>query len=55
VFIVMYRVVLPLAGLQAWTTHRQAFWRAIGAHVVAVGWPIAFWTTHQDGAVRDDD
>lgn len=55
VFVFMYRVVLPLAGLQAWPTRWQGFARAVGAHLFAVGWPIAFWTVRHDRMVKSDD
>jgi hypothetical protein len=55
VFLFMYRVVLPLAGLQAWPARWQGFARAIGAHLMAVGWPIAFWTARQDRVAPGDD
>jgi hypothetical protein len=54
VFVVMYRVVLPLAGLQAWPTRWPEFARAIGAHLLAVGWPIAWWTARQDRRTLGD-
>jgi uncharacterized membrane protein YagU involved in acid resistance len=53
VFVFMYRVVLPLAGLQAWPTHWPGFARGVGAHLLAVGWPIALWTARKDRRQRD--
>ncbi|MGE0815787.1 MAG: hypothetical protein AB7O28_13085 [Vicinamibacterales bacterium] len=44
VFLVMYRVVLPLAGLDAWPRQWPGFVRAVAAHVFAVGLPVAWWT-----------
>ncbi len=45
VFATMYGVVLPLVGIRAWPTTASAYARAIGAHLFAVGWPIALWAT----------
>ncbi|MEZ5294061.1 MAG: hypothetical protein R2745_23465 [Vicinamibacterales bacterium] len=46
VFLAMYRVVLPLAGLNAWPRRWVGFVNAVLAHVFAVGLPAALWTRH---------
>jgi hypothetical protein len=55
VFVFMYRVVLPLAGLHVWPARWQEFARAIGAHLFAVGWPIAFLTAYLDRPIERGD
>lgn len=42
-FLVMYRVVLPIAGLDAWPRRWPGLLNALGAHVFAVGLPVALW------------
>lgn len=43
VFLVMYRIVLPIAGLRVWPLPRAALANALLAHLFAVGIPLAFW------------
>lgn len=43
VFLMMYRVVLPIVGLNAWPRRWPAFLNAVGAHIFAVGLPVALW------------
>lgn len=54
VFVVMYRVVLPAVGLNAWPRRWPAFANAVGAHIFAVGLPIALWNRHVWMTQRSD-
>lgn len=49
VFLAMYRIVVPMAGLNAWPQRWPALANTVFAHVFAVGLPIALWTRRASG------